>query len=70
MQSEEYKESIIPENTITISIEAASTFGWQKYADINIGIDTFGKSGSQKDIREHFGFTPDAITGKIIKEIK
>ncbi len=69
-QSDEYKESIIDDETITISIEAASTFGWAKYAEINIGLDEFGTSAPEKDIREHFGFTPEKIVEKILTEIK
>ena len=69
-QSDEYKESVIDSETITVSIEAGSTFGWSKYAEINIGIDKFGASAPSKDLREHFGFTAEKITEKIINEIK
>ena len=68
-QSDEYKESIIPSETITVSIEAGSTFGWDKYADIKIGIDTFGTSAPAKDLKEYFGFTAELITKKIKEEL-
>ena len=68
-QSDEYKEMIIPNDTITVSIEAGSTFGWDKYADIKIGIDTFGTSAPAKDLKEYFGFTPELITKKIKEEL-
>ena len=60
---------IIPNDTITVSIEAGSTFGWDKYADIKIGIDTFGTSAPAKDLKEYFGFTPELITKKIKEEL-
>ena len=68
-QSDDYRNSVIPDDTITVSIEAGSTFGWAKYADINIGIDTFGTSAPEAKIREHFGFTPEQLTERIITEI-
>ncbi|KAI4973565.1 hypothetical protein ZWY2020_041346 [Hordeum vulgare] len=47
-QSDEYKESVLPEAvTARISIEAGSTLGWQKYVGSKgktIGIDKFGAS--------------------------
>lgn len=54
----------------TISIEALSTFGWGKYAKYNIGIDSFGLSGSPKDISMFFGFDYDTLLKKIDKIIK
>lgn len=69
IQSDEYKESVIAPETITVSIEAGSTFGWSKYAEINIGIDTFGASAPAEDLRKHFGFTPEQIAEKIMSEI-
>ena len=70
IQSDEYKDSVIDTDTITVSIEAGSTFGWSKYADINIGLDRFGASAPAKDLKEFFGFTPEKITEKILAEIK
>ncbi|MBR1545057.1 MAG: transketolase [Alphaproteobacteria bacterium] len=70
MQSEEYKESVIDDETITVSIEAGSTFGWAKYAEINIGLDSFGASAPAKDLQTKFGFTPEQITEEILNEIK
>lgn len=69
IQSDEYKESVITPETITVSIEAGSTFGWSKYAEINIGIDTFGASAPAEDLRKHFGFTAEQIAEKIMSEI-
>ncbi|MCR5506684.1 MAG: transketolase, partial [bacterium] len=69
-QSDEYKSEIIDDETITVSIEAGSTFGWAKYAEINIGLDSFGASAPAKDLQTKFGFTPEQITEKILNEIK
>lgn len=58
-----YKKELLKGKVV--SIEAASTFGWAKYADFSIGIDTFGESGKSADLFKHFGFTTDAICDKI-----
>ena len=60
VQSSLYKQKIINETKIKISIEAASTDCWKKYVDkdgLSLGIDTFGKSAPYKEIYKHFGLT-------------
>lgn len=47
-----------------VSVEAGSTFGWEKYvgADgIAIGIDTFGASAPANKLYEAYGITKDAV---------
>ena len=61
-QSKEYKEKIIDKNSIKISIEASSIYGWEKYVGpdgISLGIKSFGKSAPYKKIYEHFNLTSD-----------
>lgn len=48
-----------------VSLEMLSTFGWAKYAGKQIGVDTFGASGKDKMVLEHFGFTPIQIAGQV-----
>lgn len=43
-QSKSFRDSIITRLVPTISVEAATTFGWAKYADASVGIDRFGAS--------------------------
>ena len=60
-QSEEYKESILPKSCKAIvSIEAASTFGWSKYAHKSIGRDDFGASAPAGILYKEFGITVEA----------
>ncbi|MDR1477083.1 MAG: transketolase [Rickettsiales bacterium] len=68
-QSEEYRESVVDRETVCVSIEAASTFGWERWADIKIGLDTFGASGKADAVRVRFGFTPEQIAKKILAEL-
>ncbi len=69
-QSKEYQESVIPTCPCKkrVTIEAASTFGWEKFAGDNglcIGLDHFGASAPYKVLAEKFGFTPQAVADKI-----
>lgn len=65
-QSESYKKEIlsVPYEK-RVSIEMLSTFGWGKYAKYNIGVETFGESGKDYMVLEHFGFTGEKIAKKI-----
>lgn len=49
----------------TLSVEAASTFGWQKYAKYNFGVDAFGLSGPGEAVYRHFGFTKENLISKL-----
>jgi len=63
-QSKEYREKIIDKESIKISIEAGSVFGWEKYVGpngISLGMKYFGKSAPYKKIYEHFNLTCDNI---------
>ncbi|SNU06750.1 transketolase [Lachnospiraceae bacterium] len=61
-QSDAYKEEVLPAAvTNRVSVEAASTFGWDRYASKHVGIDTFGASGPAGELFKLFGITADAI---------
>ncbi|CAN1308091.1 Transketolase, chloroplastic [Linum perenne] len=64
-QSEEYKESVLPEAvTARVSIEAASTFGWERMVGSKgkaIGIDHFGASAPAPILYKEFGVTAEAM---------
>lgn len=69
-QSSDYRSSVIPADALTASIEAGTTYGWQKYTGlngVNIGIDTFGASAPADELYEHFGITADALV-KAVRE--
>ena len=69
-QSEDYKNKILTETELTVSIEASETHYWKKYTGakgLNFGINDFGKSAPYKQIYNHFGLSANNII-KIIKE--
>jgi len=64
-QSQEYKDSVLPPTiTARVSVEAATSFGWDKYLGFqgkHIGIDSFGASAPAPKLYEEFGITKDAV---------
>ena len=65
-QDPEYQEDVLPCSVPVVSIEAASTFGWNRFANFAIGLDDFGASAPYKVLAEKFGFTPEAIVEQIM----
>jgi transketolase len=64
-QDEAYRESVLPSAvTARISIEEASTLGWDRYVGPDgamIGMHTFGSSAPLADVLGEFGFTPERV---------
>lgn len=64
-QDKDYKESVLPKAvTNRVSIEASSTFGWERYVGSegkSIGVNTFGESAPYEELYEHFGITTKAV---------
>jgi transketolase len=69
-QSDEYKRSILLEGVPKLAIEAASTFGWHKYACDVIGMEDFGASAPGEVLFEAFGFTVDNVVARSKKLLK
>jgi transketolase len=64
-QPEAYKAAVLPKGVPTVSIEAATTFGWAKYADLTIGRDDFGLSAPGNTLFDLFGFTGEKVAEKV-----
>lgn len=64
-QTDEYKEQVLPKSVVKrVSVEALSTFGWERYVGLNgksIGMTSFGASGPYKELFEYFGFTAEEV---------
>jgi transketolase len=72
-QDAAYKESVLPSSvTARVSVEMASTFGWERYVGLKgrkIGMHRFGASAPLKDLLKFFGFTADAVVAEANKAI-
>ena len=60
-QDEEYQDDVLPESVPVLSVEAATTFGWSRWADDHVGMDRFGASAPAEELFEEFGFSPNAV---------
>ena len=72
-QPEKYKQDILEENSLIVTLEAGSITSWQKYIKnkgLNLGIDQFGESAPYKEIYNHFNLTEDKITSFIQKKLR
>ena len=65
MQDASYKKSVLPpEVKARVSVEAGSTFGWERYVGTEgaiIGMTRFGASAPAKDLFQKFGFTVEHV---------
>lgn len=50
----------------TVSVEAASKFGWERFADHHVSVEEFGKSGSGKEVLKWFGISVEGVVGKFL----
>ena len=72
-QDKAYKDSIVPKDGLIVSIEAATSFGWERYTGrdgVNISVDTFGKSEPMEDLQQDFGFTVDLVVEQIVSSMQ
>jgi transketolase len=69
----DYREQVLPTAIkARVSVEMASTFGWERYIGIGghaIGMHTFGASAPLSDLQKKFGFTTEAIVAAAKEQI-
>merc|ERR1719242_292841 len=56
-QPASYKDALLPKSVPKMSVEAATTMGWQEWADAHVGINCFGASAPGGTCMEKFGFS-------------
>jgi transketolase len=64
-EDQDYQDEVLPPQvTARVSVEEASTLGWDRFVGpqgAKIGMHTFGSSAPLKDVQSKFGFTPDKV---------
>ena len=64
-QEQSYQDEVLPPAIqARVSVEEASTLGWDRFVGpegAKIGMHTFGSSAPLKDVQSKFGFTPDKV---------
>lgn len=65
MQSDEYRESVLPRSVRSrVAVEASKDFGWGRYVGIDgdvVGMKSFGTSAPGSLLFDYFGFTAENI---------
>ncbi|MDX6670812.1 MAG: transketolase [Solirubrobacteraceae bacterium] len=73
-QDSSYRDSVLPPGCrARLAVEAASPLSWYRWvgdAGDVIGMETFGASGPQKALYEHFGFTPENVVERAKKVVE
>ncbi|MCD6128657.1 hypothetical protein J7J35_02995, partial [Candidatus Bipolaricaulota bacterium] len=57
----EYREEVLPPGVPKVAVEAGVTLGWERYADVAIGVDDFGASAPGAEVMERLGITPEHV---------
>jgi transketolase len=60
-QDEATRLAVLPPGVPVLSVEAAVTFGWSRYADDSVGIDRFGASAPGQLVLENLGINVDNV---------
>lgn len=64
-QPESVRDAVLPPDvTARVSVEQASTFGWERYVGRtgeSIGMRNFGASAPLQELQKKFGFTVDHV---------
>lgn len=63
-QTPEFRAGLLPPGVPVLSVEAATTFGWERYADESIGIDRFGASAPGALVLEKLGINVDNVVAR------
>jgi transketolase len=72
-QSKKYREDLIEEDSLVVTLEAGSIISWQKYTKnkgLNLGIDEFGESAPYKEVYDHFNLSEEKIVNFIQKKLR
>ncbi|MEO5616654.1 MAG: transketolase [Candidatus Eisenbacteria bacterium] len=69
-QEAAWRDRVLPVGGRRVAIEAGATGGWPAITGdrgLVIGLDRFGESAPIEALREHFGFTPEAVARRVLK---
>ncbi len=73
-QPQEYRHKVLPPAlTARVAVEAASSFGWERWVGLHgavVGIDRFGASAAAEELYEHLGITIDRIVALAKQQLK
>jgi len=59
-----YRESVLAKNTVRVAVEAAASFGWERFIGedgVFVGMNGFGASAPADRLYKEFGITAEAV---------
>ena len=65
-QGQPFRDEILPPGVPVVSVEAGTTFGWERYADVAIGIDRFGASAPGELVLDKLGINVEHVVQHVI----
>ncbi len=72
-QPRPYRESVIPRTArLRVSVEAAVSFGWERWVGENgliVSLDRFGASAPYEALMREFGFTPESVADRVLERV-
>jgi transketolase len=72
-QDESYRESVLPPDLPSVSVEAGISQGWARWVDRSVSIERFGASAPGAEVLQRLGITPEAVAGaavEIVAEVR
>ncbi len=60
-QPEAYRQAVFPPELPVVAVEAASPFGWERYAHRVVGINRYGASAPYETVYQKLGITAEAV---------
>ena len=66
-QSADARAAVLPPGVPRLAVEAAATFGWERWADAAVGIDRFGASAPGAVALAELGINPDHVVARALE---
>ncbi len=60
-QDDEYIDTVFPAQVPVVACEAGTSFGWERFADLAVTVDTWGASGPGELLMEEYGINADSV---------
>jgi transketolase len=63
-QDDDYQDTVLGTGAPVLSVEAATSFGWSRFADDHVSIDHFGASAPGTEVLRALGFTGEHVADR------
>jgi transketolase len=60
-QDDDYMDSVFPPEIPVVACEAGTSFGWERFADLAVTVDTWGASAPAEQLMEEYGLTAESV---------